>query len=332
MFSKYGKAKTLAPPFLWGLACARAGIPTLIVAPPSGGKSTVIFAIEEYLNKRNYPNRRISRIGLRSLKKLTLWLAKNPRSVLLNEDFALIGSSDYMTEKMGEIIGALSYSKTYQDDGLDINLNMQKLGFISGVQPFWMKRMVTNPVFITHLREKFVRYYCLPYTVSKDIDDLEAIDLLVSKTNEGDINLYPKIPKVFIEALARQLGTVRANKYSRLIASELSRFTNKRGLSKLLRFYAERIAFEKEMIEREFTEDSIEVTNLWIEYTVLYWCLRRGELTREALKVALGVSSMRSVDRATWKAISRGWITSYWNNDTKHYIASKAIREVLGWK
>ncbi|OYT26602.1 MAG: hypothetical protein B6U97_03525, partial [Candidatus Altiarchaeales archaeon ex4484_96] len=97
-FGKYGRCKTLAPPFLWSVACARAGIPTMLIAPPSGGKSVVIFAVGEYLEQNGEFVRFINRIGLRGLQRLANKLNEVKTATLLNEEFSSIGYSQYMTE------------------------------------------------------------------------------------------------------------------------------------------------------------------------------------------------------------------------------------------
>ena len=331
VFGKYGNARSLAPPFLFGIACARAGIPTMFIAPPAGGKSVTIFAIEKYLKEHDEKVRRINRIGLRGLQKLSKWLNDVQTAVLLNEEFSSIGSSAYMTEKMGELIGNIAYSKSYHDDGLDIHIEMVKLGFLSGVQPLWVSNIMVHRVFATHIREKFLRYYMLPYDVTPDVDDYEVISTLTEKTNEHEPYLVKRIPNEFVCALAKQVGITRAKRYAPQIAHELSKLIPKDTLGKALRFYAENLAFENDMVIREIDEKGYIVRTRWREYTALYWCLRRGKLTAGDFMLYLGVTSGKSVYNVINAGLEVGWITRVYNNSRPYYMATEGWRKRRAW-
>jgi hypothetical protein len=325
LFDKYGKCKTLADPYLFAVACARAGVPLLIVAPPSGGKSTVIFAAERFLRDSGSSVERVSRIGLRGLRELTEWLKTTHAPTIINEEYSDLGSAEYMVEKLGEIIGTLSYSGSYQDHGLKIDIKIPKLGFLSGVQPLWIKTMMTQRVFSTHLREKFVRFYVLPFAPSEDVDDLEAIQILSGKTV-----LYPEhygfnIPPSFTSALAFQVGKTRAIRFAPMIARELSRLLPRGQVTSALLYYATRLEFEYDFVKREITEDGFNVETNWSAYHALYWTLRRGKVQREDFMSLLGVTSIRSVERALEKGLGVGWVTSVWNSSHRIYMPSDGM-------
>lgn len=331
MFSKFGRAKTLAPPFVFSVACARAGIPLLLVAPTSGGKTAIIFSAERWLGEHKEPTKRVSRIGLRGLRSLSEWLKATKYGTLLNEDYSLIGSSDWMVDMMAEIIASLSESKTFQDDGLKVDIRVDKMGFISGVQPQWLREMYEKQAFSTHIREKFIRYYVLPYAPTKEVDRREAIEILSANLNEVEKSKQVKLNSEFLEALTYQVGTTRAIYYASMIVDELSKLMNPRLVSRAQTFFSRRLGFEQSMIERDITDTGFSVNTLWHEYTMLYWCLRKGDMTRVDMMKALGVSSLRSVDRATEKTIAKGWISSRWNNGEKHYFIPDAIKERYKW-
>ncbi len=324
-FEGFGEAKTLADAYLWSIACSKAGIPCLLVAPPSGGKSTVIFATEQWLKEHEEFTLRVSRLGLRGLRNLAGLLAKNKVATLLNEDYANIGSSDYMVEKLGELISALSYSGTYQDYGLRIDLNMVRLGFISGVQPLWIQNIMSHTVFSTCIREKFLRYYFLPFAPTKDLDDLEAQQILNENTKQFDVNPNFQIPTEFIRALAFQVGQTRAQMYAPRIARELVKLVGDEAIDEALKFYAVRLGFENLFVNRELTDTGFSVTTEWQAYHALYWALRCGRLKRGDYLARLGVSSMRSVDRCLERAIGKGWVTSFWNGGNRVYIPNYNI-------
>ncbi len=325
LFKEFGKAKTLADAYLWSIACAKAGIPCLLIAPPSGGKSTVIFAVEKWLKEHGEPTLRVSRLGLRGLRNLADLLKKNKMATLLNEDYANIGSSDYMVEKMGELVGALSYSGSYQDYGLKIDLNVDRLGFISGVQPRWIKTMMTHTVFSTFIREKFLRYYFLPFTPTKDLDDLEAQQILNENTKQFNASLAFQIPKEFMRALAFQVGQTRAQIYAPKIARELVKLIGNVAIGKAFKFYAVRLGFEQLFVNRELTDTGFSVETEWQGYHALYWALRYGRIKREDYLVRLGVSSMRSVDMCLDKAIGNGWVTSFLDSRHRIYVPNYNI-------
>jgi len=335
MWGRWRHTYNLASDFVWAVSCVKAGIPTLLIAPTSGGKTTIVYAVDKYLKMKEEPHLLISRIGLRGLRKIADIISMSGNFTLLNEDYALIGSSDYMVEKMAEIIGALSYSRTYYDYGLDITITVDRLGFVSGVQPWWIKTMMTKPAFITHIREKFIRYYLLPYKRGKDVDMLTAIEDLVNTLlkveDEPKETTGFRIPREFIEALSVQVGMVRATEYAERIAYPLAELIGAKNVHRALRFYAKRIEFEDNIVRRDLDERGYNVDVLWQEYTALYWCLRKGVLSREAMRRCLGVSSMRSVERVIDKGIRVGWITSIWNCGRKYFIANPRIREELGW-
>jgi len=325
LFEKYGRAETLAPSFIWGLACCKAGIPTFLVAPPSGGKSTVIFALQKWLTLNHEPVKLVSRLNLRGMKQLNGWFKKKRYATILNEDYALIGSSDYIVEKMGEIIGSLSYSGVFVDDGLGVNIKVDRLGFVSGIQPLWIENLVKHPVYATFIREKFLRYYLLPYKPSEDIDDLEAQNILVQNTKTVKTTYDFEIPSIFISGLAFQVGLTRAKMYAPRIAREICRFVGKEKIEDVLKFYSYRLRFEQLFLTRELGDKGFDVSVNWEAYHVLYWALRVDNITRIDLMTRLGVSSLRSVERATNKAIALGWISYVWNGGEKHFIPNRKL-------
>jgi len=325
LFKEFGKAQSMADGFEWSIACCKAGIPSLLIAPPSGGKSTIIFALEKYLRDHGEASLRVSRIGLRGLHVLAKFLDGNQRASLLNEDYATIGSSEYMVEKLGELVGALSYSGTYQDQGFGIDLQMVRLGFISGIQPLWVKTMMTHTVFSTHIREKFLRYYFLPHCVSEDIDDMEASQILNKNIKAVKNKHVLPIPKEFIEALSFQVGLTRAKIYAPRLAEQLSQFFRAVDLPRALKYFAIRLGFEKAFVHREIKTTGFEVETNWASYHVLYWALRRGRITGAEYMARLGVTSMRSVERCLSDAMRLGWITSTWNSQKKVYVPNYNI-------
>jgi len=326
LFSQFGEARSLAADLCFCVASAKAGVPVLLVAPPSGGKSTVIMGVEAWLKLRGEMTQRVSRIGLKTLKVLTDRLNVERKATLLNEDYALIGSSDYMVEKMGEIIAALSYAHTYQDLGLKIDVTVERVGFISGIQPYWLSFMVQNPVFATHLREKFIRYYMLPMSITQDVDDTVAIKL-IAKTLKFEVRaVNDAIPDDFMTSLTLQVGDTRAKRFSRAIANQMSFLSKTEDFERLMHFYAKRLAFEAHIMDRELGENTYTMRSYWQEYTVLYWLLRCGAMTREQIAIRLGVTSTRSVDLAIGKAFNKQWITSYWNGDHKYYCVASDIK------
>jgi len=335
-FGRFGGAKTLAPLFIFSVACARAGVPVLLVSPTSGGKSTVIFAVDKWLRKQGEPVDKISRLGLRGLKHLADWLNWNKTATLLNEDYSSIGSSEYMTEKLGHLIGSLTYSKIYVDYGLEIAISVTRLGFVSGVQPQWVKTMMTHPVFSTHLREKFLRYYCLPYTPTKDIVDTEAQKILSERLEAKPFNPDVRVPKEFRQALAFQVGQTRGRMFSDMIAVQLSALLPKWCLWRAMKFYAQRLKFEYDFVYRTLGKVGYKTETRWHEYLALYWALRSGAMTRQDYMMRFGVSSMRSVERVLKKALELRWVTSKWANEetagTKLFMPSDEALRSLRWR
>jgi len=330
-FGKFGRAKTLAPPYIFGLASCIAGVPTFIVGPPASGKSTVIFAIKRKLDEIGVPNAVISRLGLKGLKKLCVIMHKAKNFALLNEEYSLIGSSDYMVEKMGELVGTLSYQGYFFDPGLGIEISVQRLGFVSGVQPLWLINLVSNPVFTTFLKEKFIRYYMLPYEPSEPISQMEAINILVERLEVRDRSPGYKIPNEFIEALTVQLGPTRAREYAHRIAKALSILMPQKYIYRAMKFYAERIAFEDEIMTKVLTEKGFRADVRWREYTVLYWALRFGKLNPENLKQVLGLRSSKSVYSLINAGIQAGWLAGYPNNGKVIYVPNPTLVKRLRW-
>lgn len=325
MFEEFKKVQTLADGFVWGIACSYAGIPCLFVAPPSGGKSTVIFSVEKYLKRHGDATQRISRLGLRGLSELAEFLGTTGKCTLINEEYASIGSTDYMTEKMGELIGALSYSGSYVDHGLKIELQVERLGFISGIQPLWIKTLMTHPVFATHVREKFLRYYFLPHTATEDVDDLEAEQLLNTLIREHEQRGHGKIPTEFMEGLAIQVGLTRAKIYALRLARALAPFFARSKRERALRYFGVRLGFEKAFVMRDISAKGFEVETNWRSYHALYWALRRGEITGAEYMFRLGVTSMRSVERCLSDALRLGWVASRLNTDRRVYLPNPHI-------
>jgi len=335
MMELFKDAETLAPAYLFSLACCDAGIPLMLIAPPAGGKTTIIFAIESFYRDKGEPVRLVSRIGLRGLRKLADWLNYHRNVVLLNEDYSLIGSSNYMVEKMAEIVSALSYSKVYIDEGLGVTVRVSRLGFITGVQPMWIRNIVENPVFATHIREKFVRYYVLPHKASRDISMSKAIALLVNGTKnlmERCKETYDvRFPKEFLEGLAVQVGFTRAREFADLLSVVLPRFIPREYINRFLKYTAVRLRFEESFISREVTETGFKVKTFWKGYTGLYWIIRDNKSSHESLRIRLGASSYRSVDKVLEETFKLGWVTSKVENGRKFFYIAKPIEKLIGW-
>lgn len=308
MFKEFRGAETLADGFIFGLACAKAGIPVLLVAPPSGGKSTIISACNMWLERNKIKTLKASRISLRTLREIASELVRNKEVVIINDDYSDIGDSDYIQRKMGEIISELSYSRGYHDYGLKVTISIKKLGFISGVQPLWIKTMFSSRVFATNIREKFIRYYILPFKPTKDLREQKAVELLVNNQPTYNQTEEVEIPSIFIDSLALQVGRTRAGEFADRLVEALKSLVPIWKIPKLLRFFSIRLGFENLLVDRSLGDYTYHIEVAWKGHTVLFWCLRRGALEREDLLELLGVSSLRSVDRAIEEAFIKGWI------------------------
>jgi len=324
MWGRFRKAMTLAPAYLWGLCCSKAGIPTFIVGPPASGKSTVIEAVGRYLEGEGEAVYRVSRMAIRDLKHFSKEWTGAKEVVVLNDDFSLIGSSDYVTERMAEIIASLGYGGQYVYKGMEVEISVSRFGFLSGVQPYWVRHIHTHRAFSTHIREKCLRYYLLPFREARPIRFREAVKLLVSNTREYKFRDV-KVPESFMEALSLQVGPTRAEEYVERLSPWVSLYCGKYA-RKVMEFWAKRIAFEDYIIERTVEKEGFEVKSYWQAYTVLYWVLRLGETTINGLCPYLGLK-YHETRKLVMEALKKGWVE--WN--TPHVRASGEWRGYLSW-
>jgi hypothetical protein len=108
--------------------------------------------------------------------------------------------------------------------------------------------------------------------------------------------------------LALQVGRTRGKEFANRLVEELKALVPLWKIPKLLRFFSTRIGLENIIVERELGEYTYNVDVYWKAYTVLYWCLRKGGVEKEDFKEYLGVSSIRSVERALDEALTKGFV------------------------
>ena len=330
MISKFSEASPLADGFIMGVASCLSGIPVFLVAPPSGGKTVCIRSLEKWMDEHGMKYRQVSRIGLKGLKELSLWINKNQNVTLTNDDFSLIGSSDYMVEKMAEIVASLSYDHRYMDYGNDIIVSCSSLAFISGLQPLWLQYVMRYRVWDTHLREKFIRFYMIPYKDSRDIDDVTAVNNL-SKALDLTDGYDARVDRDLLEALVSQLGYTRGLIYYQKLHESLTRIIDRDYFHDVSKFLASRIRIESMIVTREVTDRGYEINVGWRAYTMLYWCMRIGKPSKTDLCIRLGITP-RSVERLAEDAVSRGWIATTRNSTTVRYIVNPIISEMFSWR
>jgi hypothetical protein len=330
MISRFSEASTLADGFIVSVACTLAGLPLFLIAPPSGGKTVCIRATEKWMDSHNMKYRQVSRIAIKGLKDLSLWINRNQNVTLTNDDFSLIGSSDYMTEKMAEIVASLSYDHRYVDYGNDIVVSCSSLAFISGLQPLWLQYVMRYRVWDTHLREKFIRFYMMPHKQSRDLDDVTAINSLSSAITVSD-GYEARMNRDLLESLISQLGYTRGYIYYQKLHEALTRIVERDYFHTVCRFLANRISIEDMIVVREISDKGYEISVGWRAYTMLYWCMRIGTPSKSDLCIRLGVTP-RSVERLAEDAMSRGWIAASRNSTTVRYVVNPSIAKMFSWR
>ena len=283
MFGRFGFAKSLALPFIFSLSVAVSGKPEFIISPTGSGKTVIVKAVERYLESVDYPVVFADKINLTNLQALNDWINNNPNCVIVNDDFSHIGTSEYNTEKTGSLIGGLSYDKRFKDKAMKIDIaHVEHLGFITAIQPYWIKDVVISGTWTTFFRQRFIRYYMLSaYHYGKQRSPRIMIDRLIKgmktynvpKTIHHNLNLK--------EALRFQLGGGRGGECYNDIRRNIYKFVGQKAYRRTCNLIAERLMFEHSFMRRDYDllrRKYIVQTND-IEFTILNIALRYNPLT-----------------------------------------------------
>jgi len=273
-------------------ALVDSGIPFFIVAPPSGGKTTLIKALERIYNGKFfvYVLERFSPMRLIALQDRM----NEARNVLfLSEDFSTMGEDETAVFKMAVIISKLAYDKRYIDtfyidknhpEGLFIEVD--KLGFVCGLQPLWLTIYSGKEVFETLIMEKILRYYRLPIKPIKETESMKrVVSWLVERIKERK-GFKPK--KELVEKLQKSLAVqcgARAKEYSGVIARNLTKYIPKSLVSEWIEQFRRRFSFEKLFLMRYYEPNEGLISYaLHKEYTVLFFAMQYNHCSLKRLR------------------------------------------------
>lgn len=238
-----------------------AGLPILLIAPVSAGKSTLIQSIRKAYSKK-YAVQNLERVS--PMRLFNMQDDINHRKVLFtSEDFSTIGQDTDTTYKTVLVVSKLSYDKTYEDPLFKTKkhkkglvLEVEQLAFICGMQPVWLYYYTQKEVWKTIIEEKVLRYYRLPiYPIKKFQPDMKIlVDYLSSlkfrrKTN---YEIEPYFERLMVQALRVQCD-MRAYDYAPRLLKALKRFVPREYINEWIRQYALRFKFEERVIYSYYT-------------------------------------------------------------------------------
>lgn len=287
MFGRYGFAKALTLPFIFSLSVAKSGKPLFLIAPTGTGKTVIVKAVETYLEESGYAVVFVDKINLTNLQALNQWINENPFCVLVNDDFSHIGTSDYNTEKTGSLIGGLSYDKRFKDKAMKIDIaKIEKLGFITGIQPEWIKGVVQSGTWTTFYRQRFIRYFMLPaYHYGKQRKPIDMITRLVKSVKVYDVPKRIHHNLNLRNALRLQLGGGRGQECYDDIRRNIYKYVGQYAYQRCCDLLAERLSFENAFMRRDYSlikREYIVQTN-GIEFSILNIALRYNPLSYKDL-------------------------------------------------
>lgn len=318
MLGRFGFAKSVALPFIFSLSVAESGKPLFIVSPTGSGKTVIVKAVETYFEENDYPVVNINKLNLTNLQSLNDWINNNPYCVIVNDDFSHIGTSEYNTEKTGSLIGGLSYDKRFKDTAMKIDIaHIQRLGFITAIQPYWIKDVVTSGTWTTFFRQRFIRYYMLSaYHYGKQRKPFEMIQRLIKgvKTYNVPKSIHHNVK--LRNALRLQLGGGRGQECYDDIRRSIYKYVGQHAYRRTCNLIAERISFENLFMVRDYDllQRKYIVQTHDIEFTILNIALRYNPLTYSDLARELHLILEKKKAQSTMTALVKrvenmGWVT-----------------------
>ena len=269
-------------------------IPILLVAPPSGAKTTIIKVLEKYYETKRfvYALERISPMRFLKLQDQM----NGMDNLLLSEDFSTLGDEEGAVFKMATIIAKLSYDKKYIDpffttkespEGL--RLIVKSLAFVCGMQPLWLQIYGAKEVFETLIMEKILRYYRLPIMAIKEIAKqtlvIESVLQALRETNPASYTVKDEQVKAIAHSLAFQCGA-RGIEYANLFATALSNYVPEPLFNEWLYQTAHRFEFENKFMLRGYEplKTGIKHEALYREYTVLFFAFQYFPCTYDMIR------------------------------------------------
>lgn len=276
------------------MAMVDSSVPFFIIAPPSGGKTTIIKILEKVYGDTRFVYT-LERISPMRFLKLQYHMRNND-NLLLSEDFSTLGDDESAVFKMATMIAKLSYDKKYVDpffrtkespEGLV--LIVKSLAFVCGMQPLWLQIYGAKEVFETLIMEKILRYYRLPIAPIKEVAPMKqvinGIVKSIKKSKKYKYKPEKKLVNRFAEGLKIQCGA-RGIEYAKQFVPALAKYVPKKLLSEWLYQTVQRFNFEKKFLLRWYEPLKIGIKHEaeYRQYTVLFFAMQYNTCTYEKLK------------------------------------------------
>jgi len=274
-------------------ACIDSGNALFLVAPPSGGKTTLIKYLEGAYSEKRFIQL-LERIS--PLRMLVIQDSMNDQHCLMmSEDFSTLGDDESAVFKMAIMVSKLSYDKRYIDtlfvdkkhpEGL--RLFVKSCAFVCGMQPLWLQIYSNKEVFETMIMEKILRYYRLPIMPIHETTITSKVVASLNETIQYDSEGYKpsrKQVKRFQQDLKIQCGA-RATEYAYPILSALSHYVPKATFNQWIKQIGARFRFEKDFLMRYYvpTEIMAIAEALYKAYTVLFFTMQYNSCTYTTLR------------------------------------------------
>lgn len=298
------------------VAMIDAGLAGFIIAPPSGGKSTLMIALEIIYKdpKANYFVFTMERVSPMRFLRLQEAM-KDRKNLLMSDDFSTFADSEDSIYKMANIMTQLSYKHQYNDpfyatkdneEGLKIVV--QQLSFICGMQPQWLQAYAGTETFETLIMEKLLRYYRLPIdSLQGGVDAIDPNPEVLARTLAEAVQaIKPQSYKIAEETISNfakdirvQCGA-RAIQYSRKLLPTLAKYIPEDIFIEWLKQTANRFSFEENLLLRGFEpfQKKMQHEALFREYLVLFFALQFSPLTYMQLK---DLAKIRGKNKAATK-------------------------------
>jgi hypothetical protein len=263
---KFDRAKNIALPYIFSMVTQKVGIPVFLTAVTGSYKSTIISAIERYLENEGWSVLNPDTLKVRDMKNLSEQISEVGKHRVVNmvlTDFSHCGS-DYRMKTLAQFVGALSEDKKYIDYGNDMVIkNIQGLGFTAGIQPQWLVKLASSMQWDTFYRQRFLRYYMLPQATATDVDSFsddvnpsdyrsEFINDLISNTEYSPNRNIDVECDSLKKALMIQWGEKRGKRAYGQIVNELKKWT--KYPNKIAKLVSGRLGIEGRLLRRVYDE------------------------------------------------------------------------------
>lgn len=252
------------------LASVAGGISTLVIGPPASGKSLACDLAYELGQKEELCSHALKCHNLSIFAPVLQDFTKDDRVWMFCDEISHLGNSDELISKLVSAVGQLSYDGEFHRLMRDsFSLECGSLGFVLGVQPHIMKKLLNHRSYETMIRGKFHRFWDLPMEPrGKWIDKKEFVNHCLRRMKIFE-PWNPQPSKELIWALTKQCGW-RNYQFAKKYLRGLSYFIEEEYMDNFVFLLTKQLELEDTFVEKRSDQEKSHFRVKIFEYNVAY--------------------------------------------------------------